>query len=177
MSVTQRLIHEIKEVGIAALYFVCWIGALLLIKSLVLAEYRIAFTGWSMALVGALILSKVVLVLEHVSLGAWVHARPAWVEVILRTLLYTLGVAVVLILEKGLESRHEFGGVVPAVRHLFQQTDVHHVWANTVCISGALLGYNILSVIQRQLGKGALLRILCSPLPEESEVDPSGDAT
>jgi len=119
----------------------------------------------------------VVLILEHVSLGAWVHARPAWVEVILRTLLYTLGVAVVLILEKGFESRHEFGGFVPAVGHLFHQTNVHHVWANTVCIAGALLGYNILSVIQRQLGKGALLRIFFSPLSEESEVNPSEDTT
>jgi hypothetical protein len=32
----------------------------------------IAFHHWSMAVIGALVLSKVVLVLEHVSLGAWV---------------------------------------------------------------------------------------------------------
>jgi hypothetical protein len=80
MSIKQRLEQEIKDVVIAALYFGCWIGALLLIKFLILAEYRIAFTGWSMVVVGALILSKVVLVLEHVSLGAWVRARPAWKE-------------------------------------------------------------------------------------------------
>jgi len=166
--------HEIKAVGIAALYFGCWIGMLLLIKFLVLAEYRIAFTGWSMIVVGALILSKVVLVLEHVSLGAWVHARPAWVEVFLRTIMYSLGVVVVLIVEKGIEHRHEYGGILQAIRQLYHLEDVDHVWANTVCITGALLGYNILSVIQRQLGKGTLARIFCSPLPDETEVDHSG---
>jgi len=74
MSFKQKLKEEIKKVGTAALYFGCWIGALLVIKALVLAEYQIAFHRWSAAVVGALILSKVVLVLEHVPLGAWVRA-------------------------------------------------------------------------------------------------------
>lgn len=165
----QKLLHEITALVIAALYFGFWIGALLLLKSLILAEYRIAFNGWSMMVVGALILSKVVLVLEHVSLGAWVQTRPAWVDVILRTLMYSLGVAVVLVLEKGFEARHEFGGFASAVRHLFGQTDVHHVWANVLCLSGALLGYNMLTVIQRHLGKGALIQIFFSRTLEKAE--------
>ena len=169
MSMKQKLKDELKAVGIAALYFGCWIAALLLIKSLVLAEYRIAFHHWSMAVIGALVLSKVVLVLEHVSLGAWVRSHPTWVDVVLRTALYAFGVAVVLILEKGWESRHEFGGFGPAVGQLFQQADVHHVWANTICLTGALLGYNLLSVVRRHLGKGGLIRIFLSPLPNESE--------
>jgi len=169
MSFQQKLKHEIKAIGIAALYFGCWIAALLLLKSLVLAEYQIVFDGWSVAVVGALILSKVVLVLEHVSLGSWVRARPAWVDVILRTAVYSLGVAVVLVLEKGFEGRHEHGGFGPALRYLFQQADVHHVWANTFCLSGALLGYNALSVVRRHLGERGLIRIFMSPLPDETK--------
>jgi hypothetical protein len=164
----QKLKDEITAIGIAALYFGFWIGALLLIKSLVLAEYRIAFYGWSVVVVGALILSKVVLVLEHVSLGSWVRARPAWVDVVLRTAMYSLGVAVVLVIEKGFEGRHEHGGFGPAVRYLFQQAEVYHVLANTLCLSVALLGYNALSVVRRHLGKGGLIRIFLSPLPEET---------
>jgi hypothetical protein len=109
MSFKQKLKEEIKAIGIAALYFGSWIAALLLLKSLVLAEYRISFSGWSAAVVGALILSKVVLVLEHVSLGGWMRARPAWVDVVLRTVVYSLGVAVVMILEKGFEGRRDYG--------------------------------------------------------------------
>jgi hypothetical protein len=164
----QELKDELTAIGIAALYFGFWIAALLLIKSLVLAEYRIAFHGWSVVVVGALILSKVVLVLEHLSLGSWILSRPAWVGVVLRTAMCSLGVAVVLVIEKGFEGRHEHGGFGPAVRYLFQQTDVYHVLANTLCLSGALLGYNALSVVQRHLGKGGLIRIFLSPLPEET---------
>jgi hypothetical protein len=171
MRIQKRLIDEIKAVVIAAIYFGCWIAGLLLVKYLVLAEYQIAFTGWSMALVGALILSKVVLVLEHVSLGAWVRSQPAWIDVLLRTIFYSLGVGLVLMIEKGIENRHAYGGFVQALQQLVHDENVHHVWANTVCISGALLGYNMLSVIQRQLGKGALTRIFFSPHPQETEVD------
>ncbi|MGA6925146.1 MAG: hypothetical protein WBY88_05650 [Desulfosarcina sp.] len=171
MRIHQRLVNETKALVIAAIYFGCWIAGLLLVKYLVLAEYQIAFTGWTMVLVGALILSKVVLVLEHVSLGAWVHAQPAWVEVLLRTILYSLGVALVLIIEKGIENRHAYGGFVQALQQLVHHENAHHVWANTVCISGALLGYNMLSVIQRQLGKGTLKRIFFSSLAKETEVD------
>jgi hypothetical protein len=171
MSVQQRLMPEIKAVAISTLYFGCWIGALLLLKSLILAEYKIAFTGWSMVVVGALILSKVVLLLEHVSLGALVRNRPAWVDVLLRTILYSLGVALVLIIDKGIESRHEYGGILQAVQQLFYHEDFQHVCANTICISGALLGYNTLSAVQKQFGKGALMRIFLSPYPDEADID------
>jgi hypothetical protein len=171
MSFKQKLKDEIKDIGIAALYFGCWIGALLLLKSLILAEYKIGFHGWSAVVVGALVLSKVVLVLEHVSLGAWVRARPAWVDVVLRTVMYTLSVAIVLALEKGFEGRHEYGGFGLALRQLLQHEDVHHLWANILCLSGALLGYNVLSVVRRHLNNGGLIRLFLAPLPTETPAD------
>lgn len=169
MSFKQRLKDEMKAVGIATLYFGLWIAGLLLLKSLILAEYQIAFHGWSVAVVGALVLSKVVLVLEHVPLGEWVRSRPAWVDVALRTAMYSLGVAIVIVLEKGFEGRHDHGGFGPALRYLFQHEDFHHVLANVLCLSGALLGYNALSVVKRHLGEGGVIQIFRSPLPEETQ--------
>ena len=171
MSFKQKLKDEMEAIGLAALYFGCWIGLLLLFKSLILAEYKIAFHGWSVVVVGALVLSKVVLVLEHVSLGAWVRARPAWVDVVLRTVIYTLGVAIVLALEKGFEGRNEYGGFGSALFQLLQQEDVHHLWANTLCLSGALLGYNALAVVRRHLGNQGLIRLFLSPMPPETHAD------
>lgn len=163
MNFTAKLGHELKALGMAALYFGGWIAMLLTIKSLVLAEYRIEFQDYSMAVVGALILSKVVLIFERVPLGSRVKQSPAWVDVLLRTVLYSTGVVVVMVLEKGFEGRHEHGGFVGAVRAAVQSTDSYHVWANAICISGALLFYNLLSVLNRHLGTGGLARILLSP--------------
>ena len=171
MSFRQKLKDEIKAVALVTCYFAVWLGVLMLLKKLVLAEYRIEFRGLSLALIGALVLAKVVLVLEHVPMGGWIRTRPVLIDVVMRTAMYSIGVAVVLVLEKGFEGRHEHGGFGPALRFLFQEADVYHVWANTLCLSGALLVYNALSVVQRHLGKGSLMRIFMSPLAEEKKTE------
>ena len=168
MGLKQKLKDEIKAVGTATLYFAVWIGVLVILKQLVLEEYHIQFNGLSLAIVGALILAKVVLVLEHVPLGGWTRTRPALLDVILRTMMYALGVLVVLLLEKAFDGRHEYGGFGPSLVALFKHADIHHVWVNAISLTGALLGYNILSVVRLHLGKGGLIRLFLSPLPEES---------
>ena len=158
-SLSARLAHEAKTIALVALYFGCWLAALFLIKLFLLTDYGIAFSGLSKALIGALILSKVVLILEHVSLGAWVKSMPAWIDVMLRTVLYSLGVLVVLILEKGFDGRHEYGGFVTSLGAVFQHIDIYHTLVNAIAISGALLVYNVLAVIRRHLGEGGLLKL------------------
>jgi hypothetical protein len=175
MGAVQKLKQELIAVMALTLYFGIWLGALILMKYLVLAEYHIGFTKFSVALVGALVLAKVVLILEHVPLGAWVRRQPAWLDVVLRTLLYTFGVFVLLSLEKGIELRHEYGGFINALQAGYQHADAYHVWLNTLCISGALLSYNMLSVVRRCLGKGVLLNMFLSPLPEEQDPVSEGD--
>ena len=169
MSKKERLQHELKTMGWLALYFGGWIAVLILLKQLILAEYEIAFHGFSMAVVGALILSKVVLILEHVPLGTWMRRQPAWMDVILRTALYGLGVVVMLLLEKGFEGRHEHGGFVASLKAISRHADLAHVWVNTICVTAALLLYNLMSVIRRHVGKGALLNMLLARLPSDTE--------
>ena len=153
-------------------YFGCWLSALVLLKYLLLAEYQIDFTGLSVALIGALVLAKVVLVLEYVPLGALVRSRPAWVAVVLRTALYAFGVFVVLLLEKAFEARHEYDSFGASLIAVFQHAEVHHVWLNMICLSAALLSYNILTVVRKRLGKGVLLQMFLTPLPEGAEEKP-----
>lgn len=167
MSLKQNLTHEAKAIGLAALYFGSWIAVLLLLKFLVLAEYKLRFSGWAVIVGGALILSKVVLLLEHVSFGAWLRAKPAWVDVILRTALYSAGVVVVLILERGFEGRHEHGGFGGAVRAGFRSANAFHIYVNAICLSGALFGYNVFSVIRRRLGTSMLWKFFREPLPPD----------
>jgi len=163
------LSRELTTLAVVALYFGCWIAVALVLKSLVLAEYQITFAGWSAVVIGALILSKVVLILEHVSLGEWLRTLPAWVDVVVRTVVYSAGVVVVLVLERGFEGRSEHGGFVAAVQAAFNGVNAFHIYTNAICISGALLGYNALSVIRRHLGERGLLKLFLQPLPPRKE--------
>ena len=155
----NKLKDGLKAVVLATLYFAVWIGVLTALKVLVLEEYRIGFRAWSIALVGALVLAKVVLLLAHVPLGSLTRGRPALVAVIVRLMLCGPGVLVALVLEKAFESRQEHGDFMSSLIVVFLHGEIHHVWANTICLTGALLGYNILSALRRHLGEGALNQI------------------
>ena len=167
MGIQQKLKQEIVTLLSFTLFFSCWLAVMMLLKWLILADYEIAFQEFSMVLVGALVLAKVVLILEHVSLGAWVRNQSAWVDVLLRTAMYVLGVVFVLLLEKAFEGRHEYGGFGPSLAAVFQHAEMYHVWANAIVLSGALLVFNALSVIRAHLGAGGLFRLFLQPLPEE----------
>jgi hypothetical protein len=168
MNLRHKAIDEIKAVLLTTLYFAVWFGILMALKRLILAEYQIGFVGFSAALIGALVVAKVVLILEHVSLGPWVREQPAIVDVLLRTLLYAVGVFLVLVLEKAFEVRHEFGGVASALSNIFHHRDMPHVWANTIAVSSALLGFNALTILRRRLGNEEFTALFLSP-PRRSD--------
>jgi len=165
VTLRARFKDEVVIASLTALYFGAWFVMLVVFKSLVLAEYGIGSTGLAVAAISALIVTKVVLVLEHVRFGAWVERRPAVVDVLLRTLFYGLAVLLVLLLETAFDARHEKGGFLSSLQQVLHHGDIHHVWADTLAVSGALLGFNAFSLVRRHLGKGGLLRAFLSPLP------------
>jgi len=162
LSASDKLIKELKSIFWVSLYFLVWFGALMLIKVLLLAEYKIEFHGVSIVIVGALIAAKAVLILEHVPLG--LHNKPAIVHVLLRTLLYLFGVAVILILEQAIETSHEQGGFFNALKNLAKSENSYHILVTIICVFGALFFYNLGSVISERIGKARLWEILISPL-------------
>lgn len=159
MSIQEKLKHELKAVILVTLFFAAWLGIFMGLKILILDGYQIRFGSVSAVLIGALILAKVVLILEHVPLGGWVKKQPVLVDVILRTVLYTFGTFVVMLLEKAFESRHEQGGFLSALMNVFQHRDMPHIWANAICVTGALLFFNLLSALNHHLGSGGLARV------------------
>ena len=167
MSWKEKLKNELISVGIATIYFMIWFGTLMLIKVLLLKDYNIEFTGVSMAIIGALVVAKLILIMEYIPLGSWIRKQPAYVDVLIRTTLYTLGIFIILILEKGLEGRTEYGGFISSIKHSFSNVDIYHVWVNTIVVFGALLVFNTISIFRKHLGKGGLLKMLLVPPPGE----------
>jgi len=137
-------------------------------------EYGIDLSGFAFALIGALIVAKVVLVLDPVLLGRWVGRHPAFVDVLLRTFLYGLGVTLVLVLEQAFDGRHDYGGFAASLTHVAQHVDIYHVWIDSIVISLSLLVFNVFAVIRRHLGTGGLARLLLSPRPTSDDFRDDG---
>lgn len=172
MGFGEKVKREAIAVALATLYFAAWLCVLILLKKLILAEYQVQFYGLSTALIGALILAKVVLVMEHVPLGSWLRRRAAILDVLARTMLYGFSVLIVLVLEKAFDARHEYGGFGAALGQVFQHRDMPHVWANVICVTGALFWYNAFFVVRRHVGEHALIRMALEPSPAESGTKP-----
>ena len=58
MGVQQKLKQEIVTLLSVTLFFSCWLAVMMLLKWLILADYEIAFQGFPMVLIGALVLAK-----------------------------------------------------------------------------------------------------------------------
>jgi len=169
MSLKDKLIHEFKSVLLATLFFAAWFLAMVVIKTLILAGYQVEFSGVLKALIGALVVGKVVLVLAHVNLGSWIRKQPAWLDVVLRTFLYTAGIFLVLLGEKMFHERHEHEGFGASLVGAFESANANEVWAKTICVSWALLVFNALTVAHRRLGTAGLLGLFTAPLPPKSK--------
>jgi len=158
----QKLIHEMKAVAFATLYFAIWFGILMFLKTMILSEYKVEFGGISMALIGALILAKVVLVIDHIPLSRWTREQPAIYFVIFRTLFNIVGVFIVLLLEHAFKSRHEYGSFGSALINAFQHRDVYHMWASVTVVSIAVFWFNVLFVLRKYLGEHELSQLFFS---------------
>ena len=134
----------------------------MLMKVLLLEEYNIKPTGVSIVLVGSLVAAKAVIILQHVPLGT--KGKPVIVDILLRTILYLAGVAILMLLEHAFETRKEFGGFLNALKNLGKSADIYHVLVNLICVFGALFFYNFGSGLRAYFCKGGLGQVLRSPM-------------
>ncbi|HET7003379.1 MAG TPA: hypothetical protein VFI33_18780 [Puia sp.] len=165
----KKILKEIKIIARTASYFAIVFILMMVMKTLDLRDYNIEFNGISQALLGALIMSKVIILMEYISLGNWVQRQPAIVDVILRTILYTAGVLIVIVLEKAFEKRHEADSYVKAISYVLNNRDIYHVWATTIGSAASILVYNAFSIVQRAMGKNGLAKLFFSTPLSQTE--------
>jgi hypothetical protein len=163
MSIQKKIIKEVRLILRTATYFAIVFVVMMVMKKLYLEDYHIEFTGLSQALIGALIMSKVIILMDLIKPPNWVLNQPPIADVILRTIMYTVGVAIVIILEKAFERRHEPGSYGDAIKYIFSHRDIYHVWATTIGVSSSIFIYLAFSILQRMLGKNALTAFFILP--------------
>jgi len=166
MGWKNKLKKELKSLGIIMSYFGLWFAFMIVLKILLLKQYDIEFTGLSMAFIGALIVGKVILIIDHIPMGSWIERQPAIVNILFRTFLYSVGIIIIIILEKAFEVRHEYGGFFNAVPQLFSRADINHIYANSLAVICALLGFNLFDLFGKYFGEGGFRKVLLSPPPK-----------
>ncbi len=160
MSLLEKAKHEVKQVGLVTLYFFVCFLIIFVLKKLFLAQYDIEFSALGEAVIGALIVGKLVVVLEHTPLGDRFAQGALYKDVLNKSVVYTLVVMFVIYLEHAFKVRHEAGGMGAAFVAVFEHRDPRQFWATFICISVTFVTYNLFAGISRHLGEGGMRTLL-----------------
>lgn len=152
MKALHWLVEEGKAVATVTLYFAACFAVIMLLKQLWLADYGIEFSGIATALLAALVTAKVVIILDHVPLRRWLYGSPGVVEVLVRSVVYTLAVLLVMLLEKAFEARTEYGSFPSSLANILDHPDMHEIWAISIAVGLSFLAHNVFETIRRAVG-------------------------
>lgn len=161
MGMLSTVKEEAKEVGVVTLYFFFCFGGILTLKKLMLEGYQIEFYAFSTALVGALIVAKVVVLLGKTRAGTRFDAHHSLgAATLYRTMVYSACTFLVLFAEKMFHAFRESGLLGAAFMDVWEHKDLYLIFAKVLCIGLAFVGFFLYRGIDRQLGEGTLKRMV-----------------
>jgi hypothetical protein len=157
MGMLSTVKHEVEEIGLVTLYFFFCFGVILTLKKLMLQAYHIEFYAFSSALVGALIIAKVVVVLGKTRAGTRLDAHYSLgAAALYKTMIYSVVTFLVLFAEKMFHAFRESGLLGEAFIYVWEHKDLSLIFAKVLCIGLAFMGYHLYRGIDRRLGEGTL---------------------
>jgi hypothetical protein len=155
------LVHEVRSILTAALFFLTCFAVIMVLKTLMIEEYDLTVGASAKVLMLSLVTAKVVVLFGRLSVGRQIGV----VEVLLRSTLYSFAAFVLLLLEHGLSERKEAGGFWAAVTQAFRHPDMPVIWATLICVTLAFLIWTAIGVLARAIGRERLLGALLGPTP------------
>jgi hypothetical protein len=158
-AVARWAVGEFHEILPAVLFFFTALIVILAILKLFISQYSIEFYAFSKAAIGALILGKVILLMDWAESGRRASPYPRAVVVICKTFIYGLAVITLGIGERILHSYRQAGDLPDAIRMVIANAKLDRFLGCVLLISLLVSAYLIMGEINRAMGKGALFRL------------------
>ncbi len=162
MSTVAWIRRELTEIGLVTAYFLACFLFFLTLKKLLLSEYEIKTMVFHTAIISALIVAKVVVLLDNSAFGERFRSGRLATHVFWRSISYTLVVFVVTLAEQLFELSREDAPFSASVSQFFTSKSLHHFLAMNLCVGLSFLAYNGFSEIDRLLGEGGLRKTFFS---------------
>jgi len=133
-----------------------------------LATYDISYYGLSAAIIGALVVGKVVVVLDNIGAGTRYEGNHSPITgVLYKTLVYSAAVLLVIAAEKTFHAYKETQDLTAAIMHVWQGRERSRILATILCIALAFGAYNLFIAVSHRLADGKLARWLIETHSEE----------
>jgi hypothetical protein len=160
----QRCARELIEYWITVAYLACFFGAFAWYRRLVLAEYRIAYLNYGVAVVEALVLAKVILVGDALRLGRGLEDKPLIVPALYKAFVFTLFVGVFKLLESTLSGLLHGNGLAGGIHELLSK-GVYELLAACLVTFFAFVPFFGFKELGRVLGRSNIRGLLFRKRP------------
>ncbi|GJM22824.1 MAG: hypothetical protein DHS20C15_27390 [Planctomycetota bacterium] len=158
----------VKIIPITIFFFVAF-QLLALTQALMLREYGIEFGAFMNATIGALIVAKVVLLVDMLPLLNRFPERPLIYNVVWKTLIYFIAAFAVRYLEKLIEFWNELGDLGAANTQLLEKVVWPHFWVVQIWLFVLFFLFCTLRELVRVLGKQRVRAMFLGPLDDARE--------
>ena len=162
-SIEGGLVGLIREMAPVILFFFIAFLLIFVMFKLFVSQYEIEFPAFTRAAIAALILGKVIPLLDWAQSGYRFAGYRRIVVITFKTFVYALVVIVLRIGEKLLEADREAGSLGEAAANLIASANFDRFMGLVLLISLVVFVYLLLQEINRALGQGALVRLLFEP--------------
>ena len=152
-TIFSRLKHEVAEAIPPAVFFFVAFQTIAFTRALMLEEYGIRVTTFVTATIAALLVAKVVLIVDMVPFVNRFPEKPLIYNVAWKTAIYMAAALLIRYGEHLLPFLREHGNLVMANRRLFDEVVWPHFWAVQIWLLVLFLVYSAVREVIRVLGR------------------------
>lgn len=162
-TIARAPIGLVREMAPVVLFFFIAFGLIFLLFKLFVAQYSIEFPAFGKAAVAALILGKVIPLLDWAQFGHRFDNYRRAVVIVCKTIIYGVIVVVVGIGERIIHSVREAGNLQDGISLLIANANVDRFLGLVLLVSLVVGFYLVVQEINRAMGKGALFSLFFEP--------------
>lgn len=162
-SILSRVKHELGEVIPPAVFFFVAFQLIAFTRALMLEEYGIRTSTFVAATIGALIVAKVVLIVDLVPFVNQFPEKPLIYNVLWKTGIYLVAALLVRYIEHLIPFVREHGDLALANRHLLDEVVWPHFWFVQIWLLVLFFLYCTMRELIRVLGRERVRAIFFGP--------------
>jgi len=163
--IVARLKQELLEVIPPAVFFFIAFQVIAFTRALMLKEYGIRVSTFMAATVGALIVAKVVLIVDLLPFVNRFPEKPLIYNTVWKTAIYMFAAFIVRYVEHLIPFLRQHRDFAAANRHLLEEVVWPHFWAIQIWLLVLFFVYCSLRELVRVLGRERVRRIFFGPAP------------
>ena len=152
-NIAVRLKREILEAVPPAIFFFFAFHIIALTQALMLEQYGVKVSTFVAATVAALIVAKVLLLVDLLPFVNQFPEKPLIYNVVWKTILYLIAALVVRYVEHLVHFVRQYGDFAAANRHLIDEVVWPHFWFVQIWLLVLFLAYCTLRELVRALGR------------------------